>query len=120
MYPQIYIGTEVPPGWATDYPTLEAKDAESARRVLIKYYDIKGDFILGIDMRGLGYSVMTLFLKFMETTTLKLVFRANEAVPSTILSRCFFIKKTPIVEKRSPWKILLGERVVATKILELK
>lgn len=120
MYPKIYIDTAVPEGWAKDYPTFDIRDADSSRNFLERYGNIKGSFKIGLDFRNCSYFVMTLFLKFIEETSLEIIIRALEPVPPTMISRMADINKESKVEGVNPLKILLGERITSQKVLELK
>lgn len=120
LYPQLYIDAAVPEGWAREYPTVQVSNVESARNVLEKYYEVEGDFILGVDFRGASYFVLTLFLKFLETTSLKVILRAIEPIPPTIVSRMARVIKKPIEDRQSVLKLLLGDRIISQKVLELK
>ncbi len=120
LYPIIYIDKAVPIGWSKDFATIRVSDTNSAREVITRYSDLRGSSLLGIDLRTASSFVMVLFLKFIETTTLKLIIRAVEPVPPTIISRMAQVVKESSIEKCNPMKLLLSESIINQKILELK
>lgn len=120
MHPKLYVDGRYPEGFGVRYPSVEVSDTKSARNVLTKYMDIEADFVLGIDMRAANRYTVNLFLKFIETTSLKLIILAREPVSPTIISRMAEIHKNVKVEKKSILQILLGEQIIAKKVGELK
>jgi len=75
---------------------------------------------LGIDLRNATPFVIVLFLKFIEFTPLKLILRAVEPIPPTIISRMGSVFKDSAIEKTNPMKLLLPDTITNQKILELR
>lgn len=120
LYPQVYIDLAIPKGWAIDYPCCQPRDFKQARLVIEKYQISSSKNVLGIDLRIVNYKVQYLFLKFLETTTLKVILRLKEPVAPTILSRMSFVSKIPLVEEVNILHRLLGNQVIAQKVFDLK
>lgn len=120
IYPVLYIDKAVPKGWSRDYITIDVRNTEVARTVLNRYSDITGEFLLGLDFRNSSPFVVALFLKFIENTSLKLIIRAVEPVPPTVISRMGSVVKSSALEKINPIKLILSKGVIGQKISELK
>lgn len=120
LYPELHLDISVPAGWGSDYPTFEIKDSVCAREVLAKYINIKNTIKMGVDLRGVDYFTQTLFLKFLETTTLRVILRIREPAPPTIVSRCPVVIKVPLIEPGASYiSRLVGQQKIAKKVLDL-